>query len=205
MTVDDVLREIKGKVRGIVPPSIEITDVEFEGPLLVIYTRHPHKFADDENLVRQLAKTLQKRITIRPDPSVLTDSKVAEKKIKALMPEDAEVTNLYFQPDIGEVIIEAVKPGVAIGKKGSLLNEIKKEVNWTPRVIRTPPIQSKTVNEIRAFLRTVSEERKDILRKIGRRLHRGVSDNEKFVRITALGGFREVGRSCSLLHTQDSK
>jgi len=205
MTVEDVLREIRRKVRSIVPPGIDITDVEFEGPLLVIYTKHPFKFADNEDIIRQLAKTLQKRITVRPDPSVLTDSKVAEKKIKSILPEDAEVTNLYFQPDVGEVIIEAVKPGVAIGKKGALLNEIKKEVNWTPRVIRTPPIQSKTVQEIRAYLRTISEERKNVLRVIGRKLHRGVSDNEKFVRVTALGGFREVGRSCALLHTQDSK
>lgn len=205
MTVEDVLREIKKKVREKIPPDIDITEVEFEGPLLVIYTKHPYKFAENENIIRQLAKTLQKRITVRPDPSVLTDSKVAEKKIKEIIPPEAELTNLYFQPDVGEVIIEAVKPGIAIGKKGSLLTEIKKEVNWTPRVVRTPPIQSKTIHDIRAYLRTASEERKNILRVIGRRLHRGVSGNEKFIRITALGGFREVGRSCTLLHTQDSK
>jgi predicted metal-dependent RNase len=39
MTVDDVLREIKGKVRGIIPPSIDVSDVEFEGALVVIYTK----------------------------------------------------------------------------------------------------------------------------------------------------------------------
>ena len=37
MPVEDVLREIKGKIRGLVPPSIDITDVEFEGALLFIY------------------------------------------------------------------------------------------------------------------------------------------------------------------------
>jgi len=205
MTVDDVLREVKKKIREKIPPDIDITEIEFEGPLLVIYTKHPYKFAENESIIRQLAKTLQKRITVRPDPTVLTDSKVAEKKIKEIVPPEAEITNLYFQPDVGEVIIEAVKPGIVIGKKGALLTEIKKEINWTPRVVRTPPIQSKTVRDIRTYLRTVSEERKNILRAIGRRLHRGLSENEKFVRITALGGFREVGRSCVLLHTQDSK
>ena len=30
MSVDDVLREVKGKIRAIVPVSIDITDVEFE-------------------------------------------------------------------------------------------------------------------------------------------------------------------------------
>ena len=36
MPVDDVLREIKGKVRGVIPPSIDVSDVEFEGALLVV-------------------------------------------------------------------------------------------------------------------------------------------------------------------------
>ena len=205
MPIDDVLRDIKGKVRGVIPPSIDVTDVEFEGALLVIYTKHPDKFAKNEDLVKQLAKMLQKRIVVRPDPSVITDTETAEKKIKNIIPKDAELTNIYFLPEVGEVTIEAVKPGIAIGKQGTLLNEIRKEVNWSPKIIRTPPIQSKTVKEIRGYLRSMSEERKEILRKVGRRLHRGVSDGEKFVRVIALGGFRQVGRSCALLHTQDSK
>lgn len=205
MPIDDVLREIKGKVRGVIPPSIDVTDVEFEGALLVIYTKHPDKFAKNEDLVKQLAKLLQKRIVVRPDPSVITDIETAEKKIKEIIPKDAELTNIYFLPEVGEVTIEVVKPGIAIGKQGALLNEIRKEVNWSPKIIRTPPIQSKTVKEIRGYLRSMSEERKEILRKVGRRLHRGVSEGEKFVRVVALGGFRQVGRSCALLHTQDSK
>ena len=86
MTVDDVLRDIKGKVRGVIPPSIDVSDVEFEGALVVIYTKHPDKFAKNEELVKQLAKMLQKRIAVRPDPSVITDSETAEKKIKNIIP-----------------------------------------------------------------------------------------------------------------------
>ncbi|MFH1100969.1 MAG: beta-CASP ribonuclease aCPSF1 [Methanobacteriota archaeon] len=205
MTVDDVLREIKGKIRGFIPHSIDVTEVEFEGALLVIYTTTPDKFAENKDLIRQLAKMLQKRIVVRPDPTVLTDVDIAEKKIRKIIPKDAEITNIYFQPDVGEVIIEALKPGAAIGKEGQLLNEIRRSINWTPHIIRAPPIPSKTVAEIRGYLRSMSDERKEILRKIGRRLHRGVSTNEKFIRIIALGGFREVGRSCCMLHTQDSK
>ncbi|MCK5113008.1 MAG: beta-CASP ribonuclease aCPSF1, partial [Thermoplasmatales archaeon] len=145
MTVDDVLREIKGKIRGVVPVSIDISDVEFEGALLVIYTKTPDKFATNRDIVKNLAKTLQKRIVVRPDPSVLTDIDIAEKKIKSIIPKDAEITNIYFQPDVGEVTIEAMKPGAAIGKEGLILNEIRKTINWTPSIIRAPPIQSKTV------------------------------------------------------------
>jgi KH/beta-lactamase-domain protein len=205
MPVDDVLREVKGKVRGLIPPSIDVSDVEFEGALVVIYTKHPDKFAKKEELVKQLAKSIQKRIAIRPDSSVITDTDSAERKIKNIIPKDADITNIYFLPEVGEVTIEVVKPGVAIGKQGSLLNEIRKTINWSPKIVRTPPIQSKTVKEIRGYLRSMSEERKEILRKVGRRLHRGISNGEKYIRVTALGGFRQVGRSCSLLTTQDSK
>jgi hypothetical protein len=205
MPVDDVLREIKGKVRGVIPPSVDVTDVEFEGALVVIYTKHPDKFAKNDDIIKQLAKMLQKRIAVRPDSSVITDTDTAERKIKSIIPKDAEITNIYFLPEMGEVTIEVMKPGVAIGKQGMLLNEIRKKINWSPKIVRTPPIQSKTVKEIRGYLRSMSEERKEILRKVGRRLHRGVSDGEKYVRVTGLGGFRQVGRSCSLLNTQDSK
>ena len=64
-----------------------------------------------------MAKMLQKRIVVRPDPSVITDTDIAEKKIRQIIPEEAEITNIYFQPDVGEVTIEVMKPGVAIGNK----------------------------------------------------------------------------------------
>jgi len=205
MPVEDVLKKIREEIKTVVPEDIRITDIEFEGAELVIYTKDPEKFAEQADLVKQLAKKLQKRITVRPDPAVLEDIEKAEKKIREIIPEEAKITNIYFEPDVGEVTIEAEKPGVAIGKKGALLNEIKKEIGWTPKIIRAPPMPSKMVQDIRRYLRLVSDERKEFLRKLGRRLHRGVSTGEKWIRITALGGYREVGRSCTLLSTQDSK
>ncbi|HHF55345.1 MAG TPA: beta-CASP ribonuclease aCPSF1, partial [Thermoplasmatales archaeon] len=90
-------------------------------------------------------------------------------------------------------------------KKGALLNEIRKAIGWTPKVIRAPPMPSKTVQDIRRYLRMVADERINFLRRLGRRLHRGTSEGEKWIRITSLGGYREVGRSCTLLSTPDSK
>jgi len=61
-----------------------------------VSTKNPDKFAKNEDIVKQLAKMLQKRIAIRPDPSVLTDADTAERKIKNIIPKDAEITNIYF-------------------------------------------------------------------------------------------------------------
>lgn len=205
MPIEDVLKKIREEVRAIIPEDIRITDIEFEGAELVIYTKDPEKFAEQADLIKQLAKKLQKRITVRPDSSVLADVEEAEKKIKEIIPEEAKIVNIYFEPDVGEVTIEAEKPGVAIGKKGALLNELKKEIGWAPKIIRAPPMPSKVVQDIRKYLRLIADERTQFLRKLGRKLHRGSSEGEKWIRITALGGYREVGRSCTLLSTQDSK
>ncbi|HEV8359303.1 MAG TPA: MBL fold metallo-hydrolase, partial [Candidatus Thermoplasmatota archaeon] len=205
MGVEDVLRELSDQVRSELPSGVEVTDIEFEAATLVIYTKHPEKFAEDEDLVRRLAKRLRKRLVVRPDPSVLADIGQAQEKINGIVPAEAEITEIYFEPDVGQVVIEAKKPGLVIGRHGQTLNEIKKSIGWAPQVMRTPPIPSKTIKDIRDYQRTVSEERKQFLRKVGRRIYRGTSRGEQWVRWTSLGGYREVGRSCHLLCTQDSK
>ncbi len=205
MPAEDLLRKIEEEIKATIPADIRITDIEFEGAELVIYTKDPEKIAEKSDLIKQLAKKLQKRIVVRADPGVLEDIETAEKKIRELVPEEAKLVNVYFEPDVGEVTIEVEKPGVAIGKKGALLNEIRKAIGWTPKVIRAPPMPSKTVQDIRRYLRMVAEERINFLRRLGRRLHRGTSGGEKWIRITSLGGYREVGRSCTLLSTPDSK
>ena len=205
MGVEELLKEIREEVKKEIPATVEITDIEFEAAVLVIYTKHPERFAEDEDLVRRLAKKLRKRVVVRPDPSVLANVDTADKKIRELVPAEAEITELYFEPDIGEVIIEARKPGLVIGRHGTTLNDIKKSIGWAPKVIRTPPIPSKNVKEIRQYLRTVAEERKEILHRVGRRIYRGGVKEDQWVRWTSLGGYREVGRSCHLLQTQDTK
>jgi hypothetical protein len=72
-------------------------------------------------------------------------------------------------------------------------------------VVRAPPIPSKTVSDIRNHLRHVQDDRKDFLRKVGRKLARQRIEGESWLRMTGLGGFREVGRSCALLSTRESK
>jgi len=205
-SVEDVLKELRKRIENTLPEDISITDLQFEGHELVLYTPDPRKFADKGDLVRTLAREVRKRIVVRPDPKVLADPEEARRAILNIVPEDAGITDFHFDADTGVVIIETEKPGAVIGKHGSTLREITRQIGWIPTAVRTPPIESITVKNIRKFLRDKKDERKDILRRIGRKIHRPISDEkEKWVRITALGGFREVGRSCSLLSTQDSK
>lgn len=205
MSADRVLEDAKEQIRKIAPSDVNITAIEFEGPVVVIYTRDMEKFASNNDIVRQLAQGLRRRVAIRPDPGMLADPEVVEKRIREIIPEDAQITDIYFEDDTGEVTIEAIAPGLVIGKHGSILNEIKKEVGWAPKVVRAPPLPSKTVSDIRNYLRQISDERKSFLKKVGRRLARPRIEGESWVRMTALGGYREVGRSATLLSTRESK
>ncbi len=202
----DRLKEIREKIEKLIPPNIKIKDIEFEGPLLVIYVKNPQELAEID-IVKKLAKDLRKRIIIRPDPKSLKPPEEAKRIIMQIVPKDANITNFYFDEENGEVIIEAEKPGVVIGKGGSTFREIMKAVGWSPRVVRTPPIKSRIIENIRKYLMSVKDERKEILRRIGEKIHRAptVIHEEKWVRVTFLGGSREVGRSCYLLQTPESK
>ena len=204
-SVDQQLAELEEAILDELPPSISVSDVRYEGPELVIYTQDPKEFASNGNLVRQLASKLRKRISIRPDPGSLASPREAEERIRSVIPDDAAVTNLDFHSDTGEVVIEAAKPGMVIGRGGSTLREITKEVGWTPEVVRTPPIESSTVSNVRNFLKQEREERRDILERIGRQIHRERLADEEWVRITTLGCCREVGRAAFILSTPDTR
>jgi KH/beta-lactamase-domain protein len=203
MSIEDRLKELKAKVNALVPEGITVSQVEFEGPELVIYTDEPKKFADEPDLIKTLARDLRKRIVVRPN--VLEDPEKAATEIRQVVPESGGITDIYFDADTGEVLIEAQKPGVVIGKNGATLREISKAIGWTPKVVRTPPIESSTVKQIRQYLRAVNEERKVFLRTTGRRIHREVTSKDQWARVTMLGCCREVGRAAFLLSTPESK
>ncbi|CQH49801.1 zinc-dependent nuclease [Halobacterium hubeiense] len=204
-TVDQQLEELQDQITNEIPPDISVTDVKYEGPELVVYTRDPKQFAQDGDLVRQLASKLRKRITVRPDPAVLSRPETAREKILNVIPDDAGVTDLDFHEDTGEVVIEAEKPGMVIGRHGSTLREITEAAGWTPEVVRTPPIESSTVSNVRNFLKSERDERRDILEKVGRQIHREEMSDDEYVRITTLGCCREVGRASFILSTPETR
>lgn len=93
---------------------------------------------------------------------------------------------------------------MVIGKNGGVLQEIIKQTRWRPRILRSPPIPSKIIAHMRHFLYSESKERERILRTVGERIFRPMVYAAGDVRITALGGFQEVGRSAILVQTRES-
>jgi len=204
-SVDTQLEELKAEITAELPADISVSDVTYEGPELVIYTRDPKRFAQNGDLVRDLAGKLRKRITVRPDPAALSPPDQARDRILEVIPEEAGVTDLDFHEDTGEVVIEAEKPGMVIGRHGATLREITQEVGWTPEVVRTPPIESSTVSNVRNFLKQERDDRRQILERVGRQIHREELADEQWVRITTLGCCREVGRASFILSTAETR
>ena len=205
MSFDGLVDQTREALREVLPEGVEVTDIELEGPHIVLYTKQLDSFLSGGDLLRQIAQRLRRRVLVRTDPSVLMDTKHAESQIRALIPPEAEITQLFFEPETGEVTIEAANPGAAIGRQGAVLNDLKRKIGWIPTVVRTPPIPSKTVEEVRIHLRNEFDGRRTFLKKTGIRIARDRLPEKIWARSSALGGYREVGRSAHLLQTQNSK
>jgi KH/beta-lactamase-domain protein len=187
-----------------VPREAEVTRIEYEGPMLSVYTKKPEILVDQSSVIAEIVGVIRKRIVIRPDPSVRLPEVEAEKITRELIAPEAEITDINFDPSLGEIIIETKKPGLVIGRNGAVLQEIIKKTKWRPHVLRSPPIKSKIVTHMRHYLHSESKERERILRTVGERIFRPKTYDVGDIRMTVLGGAQEVGRSAFLIKTRES-
>ena len=188
-------------------PENKISDAVFEGANIVLYTKDKSFFLEESGLIKSIVNIIKKRIELRPDPSVCLDQEKAEAKIREIMGSEVSVDNIIFDPQRSIVILEVDKPGLAIGKQGENLQKIKADTMWVPIIRRTPPIRSKIVENIRSVLYQNSDYRRKFLHKTGQRIYNGWlrQKKEEWVRVTCLGAGRQVGRSCFLLQTPESR
>ena len=172
-----------------------------------MYTDDKSFFLDGDEDIKKVVNLIKKRVELRADKEMLMDQEKAEQKIKEIVPKEAEITQLIFDVQRSVLIIEAKKPGLVIGKAGSILKEIKKETFWTPQVQRSASIKSKITDNIRSVLYLNNTQRKKFLNSIGQKIYKewNPEKRDEWVRLTILGGGRQVGRSCMLLQTPESK
>ena len=197
----DILKSIKEELPGLVK------DASFEGANIVLYTDKKEFFKSGEAKVKAVVERIKKRVELRADKSILATQDETEKTIRGLVAPEAEITNIIFDPQRSVAIIEAKKPGLVIGKQGSILQDLKKSTFWFPVVQRSPTIPSKITEKIRSVLYANTTYRRRFLNNIGKKIYENWNPEkmDMWVRLTYLGGGRQVGRSCLLLHTPNSK
>ena len=124
----DILEDIKKEILSKLPDEIQVSKVEFEGPEVVVYTKNPEIITENGDLIRSLAKELRKRIIIRSDKSALLEPEETINKIHEIVPDGAEITDIYFDTVTCEVVITAKKPGLVIGKYGVLEDRFRDDL-----------------------------------------------------------------------------
>lgn len=184
-----------------------ISDAIFEAANIVLYTDDKDFFKTGEPKIKEVVNKVKKRIELRADQKILISEDETEKSIRALVPEEAEITNIIFDVQRSTVIIEAKRPGLVIGKQGSILSDIRNATFWIPYVQRSPAIHSKITEKIRSVLYANNNYRRKFMHDIGKKIYEDWNPEKKdmWVRLTYLGSGRQVGRSCLLLHTPNSK
>ncbi|MCD4666200.1 beta-CASP ribonuclease aCPSF1 [archaeon] len=201
--MSDILKE----VMKYIPDKTVVSDAVFEGANIVLYTKNKEFFLNNNGTIKEIVNTIKKRVELRPDPVICLDQDDAEKEIKKLVTKEAGINNIIFDTQRSVVVIEADKPGLAIGKSGEVLREIKKKTLWVPLVKRTPSIKSKLIENVRGVLYENNDYRRKFLNKVGHRIYDGWlrAKKQEWIRINFLGAARHVGRSCFLLQTPESR
>src|SRR3989344_664691 len=141
----DILKEVLKHI-----PEGKISDAAFEGANIVLYTKDKEFLFNNNGLIKEIVDD-----------------------IKKILPEEAKIAQILFDSQRSIVNIEAEKPGVAIGKQGSVLREIREKTLWVPIIRRTPAIRSKLIENIRAVLYQHSDYRRKFLNKVGHRIYDG--------------------------------
>ena len=197
----DILKSIKDEIPA------AVTDAIFEGANIVLYTDDKEFFKNGERRIKEIVDKIKKRIELRADQKILATQDDTENTIRELVPQEAEIANIIFDVQRSIVIIEAKKPGLVIGKRGSILSDIKNSTMWLPVVQRSPAIPSKITEKIRSVLYANNTYRRKFLNDIGRKIYKDwtLEKMDMWVRLTYLGSGRQVGRSCLLLQTPNSK
>jgi KH/beta-lactamase-domain protein len=196
--------EIIERLKELLPNGI-VSRVEFEGSKIIIYTKNIEFFKSSEESIKNIVSTLKKRIEIRVEKDLLLKEDEAKRKILELAPSDAEVKDIVFEKERSIVNIYAKKIGYVIGKGGEVVRKIREETFWQPKIERAPLIDSKIVDGIRKMMHEEVDFRKEFLNRIGKRIHEKREIDRKRIRLTFLGGAREVGRSSMLVETPKSK
>ncbi|MDA3836334.1 MAG: beta-CASP ribonuclease aCPSF1 [Nanoarchaeota archaeon] len=197
----EILENITGRLPGL------IQEANFEGANIVLYTKNEQFFKNDNGKIREIVNDLKKRIELRADTKLLKDKDEVEAKIREIVPADAEITEFFFDFHRSIITIEAKRPGMVIGKQGSILEEIRKETMWTPQIQRSSAIKSKITDNIRSVLYAKNTERRKFLHSVGEKIYSSWTQEKSdgWSRVTILGGGRQVGRSCFLLQTENSR
>jgi len=187
------------------PQESGLTKIEYEGPRIALYSKNPSYLMQNSQLVSNMVNTIKKRIVIRTDESIRKPQDESAKIISETIPKEAGVAGTFFDAVLGEAVVFAKKPSMLAQVGEDFDNiELAEKTGWKVRVRKAP----QNIAPIEALYDTLSEtvsERTRFYREVGDKIFRDKLSDQAEASLMTLGGFAEIGRSCMLLSTPESK
>ena len=84
------------EIKSLLPRGSEVTDIEFEGANIVLYTKNKEFFLDNKGAIRSIVGTIKKRVELRADPSIPLTLEKAEAEIRKIIPKDTSKIWIIF-------------------------------------------------------------------------------------------------------------
>ena len=188
------------------PKEAVVTKINFEGPRIALYTKTPKYLIENNDIIANLVNVIKKRIVIRTDESIRKSEEDVRKILNESVPKDADLKGTFFDTATGEVSIEVKRPWLCQRNKEEFNHaEISEKTGWKLRVRKSTNKASNTIQAINYQLKVSSDDRAKHLKGIGEQIFRDRLIQKSEVSLLTLGGFGQVGRSCMLLTTNDSK
>ncbi|MCP8318719.1 MAG: beta-CASP ribonuclease aCPSF1 [Candidatus Methylarchaceae archaeon HK01B] len=197
--------EVMSTILQNIPAEAEVTRIEYEGPRIALYTKRPEFLFLNSQIISDLVNTIKKRVVIRTDKFIRKTEAETKEMIMNILPKESEVTNIFFDDTLGELILEVKKPGPLNLRSGASLIDLACKIGWKVKIRRTPPIASSSLQSIYHALKTAQESRERFFKETGERIFRSRLSSDVEVSLLTLGAFREVGRSALLIETKESK
>ena len=201
-----ISQNIMATVLKAIPKEANVTKIDYEGPRIAIYTKTPRFLMENNTVISNLVNTIKKRIVVRTDDSIRKPEEDARKILNETVPKDANLQGILFDVTTGEVSIEVKRPWLCQRRVEEFNHaEITEKTGWKLRVRKSTTKPSSTIRAINYQLKVSSSERSKHLKQIGEEIFRPRLTQKSEVSLLTLGGFGQVGRSCMLLTTSDSK
>ena len=196
--------EATSKILEFIPKEAGVTRIEYEGSNIAIYSKKPSILLNHGYLMTEIALKIKKRVISRSEPSERLDTEISKKKIDNIMNGISSPIHKFFDPAKGEVTLYLEK-NISQSVMPALSLEIISQTNWFPIFRRYFSPFSKTITLLHGNLTKWEKERRQILLSLGDRVFREPINPSTNLSLTALGGAEEVGRSCYLLSTSETK
>jgi len=204
--VDQSSQNIMATILSSIPKDANVTKIDYEGPRIALYTNKPRFLMENNVIISNLVNQIKKRIVIRTDEKIRKSEEDARKILDSMVPKDAGLVATFFDTATGEVSIEVKRPWLCQRNAEEFNHtEVTEQTGWRLRIRKSTTKPSNTIKSINYQLKISSAERAKQLKSVGEEIFRSRLVQKSEVSLLTLGGFGQVGRSCMLLTTPDSK